>query len=189
MRSRSQPIARVGAALLCAWLAGCATQSTSSPQPTSRPTSRPSQSTSRPTSQPTDDALARVATIHGGLGPWAVAGLRMGQRALAELGRARGDMRVVVEHRSPAEVQWSCIADGLQAGTGASTGKLNLTWLESTETHSVIHDRETGRALTFRLTESFKARYLDVPPADLDQAAREAARLDDDAIFTLTEGE
>jgi len=141
----------------------------------------------RPTSRPTDDGLARVAAIHGGLGPWAVAGYRMGQRALSELGRERGDMSLLVEHRSPAEVQWSCIADGLQASTGTSAGKLNLRWEESTlaGTRSRVTDQESGETIVFALQESFKRRYLNLPRAQLDAAARQVAELGDDEIFVL----
>jgi formylmethanofuran dehydrogenase subunit E len=168
------------ACLLLALLAGCGAHSHSH-APAPRPASRPA-------SQPADDGLARVAAIHGGLGPWAVAGYRMGQRALAELGRERGDMTLLVEHRSPAQVQWSCIADGLQASTGASAGRLNLRWEEVTleQLRSRVVDRESGQALQFTVRESFRQRYLNVPRPQLEAAAREAAELPDDAIFEVT---
>ena len=65
-----------------------------------------------------EEQLSRVQEIHGGTGPWAVAGYRIGERALKELGLPRHSFRLLVVHRSPAEVQYSCVADGLQAATG-----------------------------------------------------------------------
>ena len=75
----------------------------------------------------TDAKLAEVTRIHGGAGPWAVAGFRMGEHALAVLGLARGSFDLEILHFTPREVQYSCIADGAAAATGASVGKLNLT--------------------------------------------------------------
>ncbi len=64
--------------------------------------------------------LARVKEVHGAAGPWAVTGYRIGERALKELGLARHSHELMVIHRCPAEVQFSCIADGVQAATGAA---------------------------------------------------------------------
>ena len=73
-----------------------------------------------------DTALGAVAAVHGGTGPWVVAGYRMGQFALARLGLPRGSFDLEVRHFAPHEVQYSCIVDGAAAATGASLGKLNL---------------------------------------------------------------
>lgn len=56
-----------------------------------------------------NNVLNQVAAIHEGAGPFAVAGYRMGLRALQELGVDRGSFSVDVTHETPAEVQWSCI--------------------------------------------------------------------------------
>lgn len=75
---------------------------------------------------PEDEGLRAVASVHGGAGPWAVAGYRMGEFALRELGLPRGSFDLEVVHFTPESVQYSCIADGAAAATGASLGKLNL---------------------------------------------------------------
>jgi formylmethanofuran dehydrogenase subunit E len=56
---------------------------------------------SRPSPSTEDAALARVAAIHGGAGPWAVAGYRMGIHALQALGLSAGSFDVEVVHHSP----------------------------------------------------------------------------------------
>ena len=71
-------------------------------------------------------ALDQIAFVHGGTGPFAVAGYRIGQRALKEMNLSRGSFNLEVIHKTPNEVQFSCIADGVQAATGVSVGKLNL---------------------------------------------------------------
>jgi hypothetical protein len=135
------------------------------------------------------EILARVKEIHGGAGPWAVAGYRMGERALKELGRPRHAHSLLVIHRGPAEVQYSCMADGLQAATGASAGKLNLK-LEEAPAHelkTVIEDREACRRLTFVLRPEFVERIRDLPPGRFPNESRRVADLSDDKIFTVTE--
>src|SRR5215210_7102883 len=68
-----------------------------------------------------DEELDAVAAVHGEAGPWAVAGWRMAKYAMKELGDD-----LTVKHESPRAVQLSCIADGAQAATKTSVGKLNL---------------------------------------------------------------
>src|SRR5262245_57524916 len=96
-----------------------------------------------------NDELQLVKQIHGGIGPWAVAGYRIGRRALKELGLPRHSFSLDVAHYSPRLVQFSCMADGLQAATGASLGKLNLRLVETevTKLSTVLVDRRSGRRL------------------------------------------
>src|SRR4051812_35439965 len=102
-----------------------------------------------PTQAPSSDAacLARVTEVHGAAGPWAVAGYRIGERALEDLSLPRHSLRLSVVHRAPAQVQYSCVADGLQAATGASPGKLNLRVEEVPveRLSTTVEDRKTGR--------------------------------------------
>jgi formylmethanofuran dehydrogenase subunit E len=178
------------ARVLLAWLpllAACG--SAPAPQPGSQPSAQP---TSRPTSRPagpasTDELLARVAAIHGAAGPFAVAGYRMGQAALRELGLEAGRFELLVVHASPAAVQWSCVADGLQAATGTSVGKLNLRWVETDgEVESRIGTRDGARTLVGRLRQGFLDRYLETPRERLLAAGREVAELPEAELFTLS---
>jgi len=133
-----------------------------------------------------DDAkLAAVAAVHGGTGPWAVAGYRMGEAALKQLGLARGSFDLEVTHFAPREVQYSCIADGAAAATGASVGKLNLTLSEAAakDLRTSYRRRSTGQTVVLRLTDAFKARFVDVPRERLAEAGREVVKLRDAEIF------
>jgi formylmethanofuran dehydrogenase subunit E len=134
-----------------------------------------------------ETALAQVAAIHGGAGPFAVAGYRMGQRAVTELGAQRGSFDLEVVHESPAEVQWSCIADGLQAATGVSPGKLNLRLVvvDGGRTSSLVRNRRTGRVMRFTLTPAFLARFTDVPREKLAGAGADVMKLPDEEIFQV----
>lgn len=131
------------------------------------------------------DALQRVAQVHGGAGPWAVAGYRMGEAALKTLGLERGSFDLEVEHFTPKEVQYACIADGAQAATGASTGKLNLSLTDAppSQTRTAYRRKSTGQSVVLRLTASFRERFLNVPREHLGHAGAEVMALRDDEIF------
>lgn len=139
--------------------------------------------------QPAGDqgALDAVTAVHGGAGPWVVAGYRMGQFALGHLGLARGDFDLEVTHHTPREVQYSCIADGAAAATGASLGKLNLALAEAppAEVRTVYRRRSTGQSITLRVSAAFRARFLAVPRERLGDAGREVLHLRDDEIFEV----
>jgi formylmethanofuran dehydrogenase subunit E len=133
-------------------------------------------------------ALARVAEIHGAAGPFAVAGYRIGERAVRDLGSSRGSFDLEVVHETPAQVQWSCIADGLQAATGTSAGKLNLKVVEVSAdvSRTVVRNRRTGKALRFTLTPGFLHRFLDLPREKGQHAGQEVLNLRDEDIFQVT---
>lgn len=135
------------------------------------------------------DALSRVADIHGAAGVFAVAGYRIGTYALAKLDTKRGSFSLDVVHKTPLDVQWSCIADGVQAATGVSAGKLNLHILEAVKANlqTTVQDKRTGKALLFRLQPTFLQKYLDTPREHQAEAAREVLALSDAEIFSVEE--
>ena len=141
------------------------------------------------TSSPPTECLTRVKEIHGAAGPWAVVGYRIGERALKELGLPRHSFSLLVVHHCPAQVQYSCIADGIQAATGASPGKLNLKVKEAPveELKTVIEDRKTGRRLTFVLRTNLAKTLRNVPPDRFEAEVQRIATLSDDSIFSMTE--
>ena len=134
---------------------------------------------------PHQAALSAMRGVHGGAGPWVVAGYRMGQFALGKLGLPRGSFDLDVVHHAPHDVQYSCIADGAAAATGASLGRLNLR-LEPAEpqaTRTTYKNRVTGASLTLQTTQAFAMRYMNVPRAQLSAAGEEVLRLPDTDIF------
>ncbi|RKG96009.1 FmdE family protein [Corallococcus carmarthensis] len=142
----------------------------------------------KPTATPSTEpgALERVALVHGGAGPWAVAGYRMGDHALRQLGLPRGSFKLEVIHHSPAQVQYTCVADGAAAATGASLGKLNLSLVTAPapeDTATTFRNRDTGQSLTLRPSASFVQRFRDVPREKLGEAGRVVLTLPDADVF------
>lgn len=161
---------RIASALLtCLWL-GCTA---------SRPALAP------PAADSPDAILARVAAVHGGAGPWVVAGYRMGQYALHRLGLPEGSFDLEVVHHSPLKVQYTCIADGAAVATGASLGKLNLSLAETTDERvaTTYRRRSTGASLTLRPSRYFVEHYKDVPRERLAEAGREVLALPDAEVL------
>jgi len=130
-------------------------------------------------------ALSAIRSIHGGTGPWVVAGYRMGRYALAKLGLSRGSFDLQVVHHAPREVQYTCIADGAAAATGASLGRLNLSLqqAEPQATRTTYSNRATGASLTLQTTESFALRFMNVPRSQLSAAGAAVLHLADAEIF------
>jgi formylmethanofuran dehydrogenase subunit E len=120
-------------------------------------------------------------------GPFAVAGYRIGERGLKELGLPRGSFALEVVHESPSEVQWNCVVDGVQAATGASLGKLNLQLVPVplAQMVTVIRNRKTGQELEFRLRPEFAKSFLNLPEKDLEAAGAKVAALPDEQIFSF----
>ena len=116
-------------------------------------------------------------------------GYRLGERPLKDLGLPRHSFSLLIVHHCPAQVQYSCIADGLQAATGASPGKLNLIVKEATveALKTVVADRNKGRYLTFVLKPEFMESIRDLPSDRLADEGRRIAGLPDDMIFTVVE--
>jgi formylmethanofuran dehydrogenase subunit E len=129
--------------------------------------------------------IARTAMIHGIAGPFAVAGYRIGEHALARLGLERGSMDLEVTHYSPLQVQWTCIVDGIQASTGVSLGKMNLKHVESAETYSLIRNRQTNVQLRFELATTFLKAHLNKPQQKLYEAGLKAAEAEEQEVFRV----
>jgi formylmethanofuran dehydrogenase subunit E len=144
----------------------------------------------QPQTRPAEqETLSKVAAIHGAAGVFAVAGYRIGQNAIERLDQKRGSFAIDVTHKTPLQVQWSCIADGVQAATGVSAGKLNLHLVEVTpdRLETVIQDKRSGRTLRYRIQPAFLKRFLDTPMEQQAAKARETLKLADAEIFSVEE--
>lgn len=116
-------------------------------------------------------------------------GDRIGERALRDLQLPRQSFALLVVHRSPAEVQYSCVADGLQAATGVSAGKLNLKLerVPAERWETVVEDRRSGRRLKFKVKRELAWSILDIPMDRLEAEGARVMRVDDESIFAVEE--
>ncbi len=151
------------------------------------------------------DWLVRAAQFHGHLGPWSIAGIRLGSAGRTAI-EADGHFDVKAVVRGPFEATpRSCFIDGLQLATGATLGKRNLTWEKSEEISVELTNTRTGVVAEVRPTKELLSRLKalgtavkeavrDAPEAEkhdaetqvVETAAREIALLSDEEILTLS---
>lgn len=158
-------------------LAACASPA---PPPPASPVT-----TAAPVPDPLDVKLDEVARVHGAPGPWAVAGYRMSEYALSKLGLPRGSFDLQITHHTPHEVKYSCIADGAQAYSGASPGKLNLSLVDAKPQDVITEyrNKKTGQTVFLKPAASFQTRYADTPRDEARALGREVLQLPADQVF------
>lgn len=114
--------------------------------------------------------LDRAEEFHGHLGPWLVVGMRVGQAALERVD-ARKYFGVRVEVAVPPAPPVSCLVDGLQLGTGATTGKANLVVSRADSPRVRVINTETGRSATITFAEGLPAKLAAWLKEEGDRAA------------------
>jgi len=136
---------------------------------------------------PIDARLDAIAAVHGEAGPWAAAGYRMASYAMERLGVTAGKGDLTVEHHSPRAVQFSCVADGAQAATKASVGKLSLSWSEATleQMETVFTRPSTGGRVVLRPSKRFREAFLNAPREKARENARKVLSLPDTDVFEV----
>lgn len=78
---------------------------------------------------PREYSISDLARFHGHLGPFIVLGYRIGKRALKELGSDPFSMKAQVN--CSGVTPQSCLADGVQLGSGCTLGKGNIEVIQS----------------------------------------------------------
>jgi formylmethanofuran dehydrogenase subunit E len=103
--------------------------------------------------QPSDpEWLVQVVQFHGHLGPFVVAGARMGMAGLRAV-KAKGYFDVEVTCEGPfAKPPQGCFLDGVQVATGATLGKRTLQWVQADQIAVRIKNTRTGKTAVVRPT-------------------------------------
>lgn len=122
------------------------------------------------------DDMAILKAFHGHLGPYVVAGLRLGRYALRRL-QADPHFGIEAEVYCPDAPPPSCALDGIQFSSGCTLGKRNLRHHVAEGVTAVFRKRSTGETLTVRLR-----------PEAIAQAVEVMKRADDVAGAAFVEG-
>lgn len=131
-------------------------------------------------------SLQSIRAFHGRIDAGAVAGYRIGRRALTELGLAAGAEELLAVHRARPEPQFAAMLDGLQVATGATIGRLNLR-MEETDggVETIVTNRATGRSLVFQLTPDCLATMRSPEGAEAEALALRLSTLQDSDLFEI----
>jgi formylmethanofuran dehydrogenase subunit E len=137
--------------------------------------------------------LAQVVQLHGHLGPWVVAGARLGMAGARGVD-AKSHFDVVVICAGPFKrPPRSCFLDGMQLGSGATLGKRTIEVVEAKQLVVKIRNSRTKKAVEVRPTR----KLLDIlePPAQteggkhdeghFEQIARDIAAMPDVEILVI----
>ena len=145
--------------------------------------------------------LAEVVQLHGHLGPSVVAGARMGMIGRNAVG-AKGYFDVEVTCDGPlAQPPQSCFLDGIQAATGATTGKRTLNWVQADKLVVRVRNTQNGKTVELRPTPALLGLLVSSKPEaksvaghgpgqhdheQLEQIARKIAAMPNDEIASVT---
>jgi formylmethanofuran dehydrogenase subunit E len=117
--------------------------------------------------------------LHGHLGPFLVAGVRMGLHALALLD-SPGYFGLRAESQAGHATPLSCLNDGVQIGSGCTTGKGNLLVADGGAPR-VRFVRDDGTSVAIELRSEIAASFRRRDPAE---SARAVERLSVEELFT-----
>ncbi len=134
----------------------------------------------------TDLELAR--TYHGHLGPYLVIGIKMGNRALAELA-PETCFQLSAEIRCPEAPPPSCVIDGVQLSTGCTMGKRNISHTVSPDqVAGVFTNKATGRSVCLKVRDDFLRQATSrLSEFGEEEASRMCWETPDDEVFTTCE--
>ncbi|MGO9112292.1 MAG: formylmethanofuran dehydrogenase subunit E family protein [Thermoguttaceae bacterium] len=126
---------------------------------------------------PSDPAwLGQAVQLHGHLGPWLVAGLRIGASGLRAVG-AEGYFDVDITVEGPlAQPPQACFLNGLQVATGATLGKRNLKWVDAPRLAVRVNNVRSGKMVVVRPSSAMmewiaSAKGIPLSPANPNRSA------------------
>ncbi len=138
----------------------------------------------------TEGVIRSIRAVHGRLTPWVVLGYRMGRAALTRLSLSARDERLRVTHSCPLKRPYASVADGVQAATRVTLGKLSLRLQESelTEMRTEFCDIGSTQKVTYRLRSSAVQIIEQGEPGDAEAVALRLLTLADDELFEVISG-
>jgi formylmethanofuran dehydrogenase subunit E len=142
--------------------------------------------------------LQQAVQLHGHLGPWVVAGVRLGM-AGAKAVDAKGHFDVDVTCEGPFQKPpRSCFLDGVQLGTGATLGKRTIHPVDAKTIVLKIRHQRTGTVVEVRPTVELMnlldplkpgketGKTAELTMAQVEKLARDIATMPDAQILEIT---
>ncbi len=114
--------------------------------------------------------IARGIHLHGHEGPFLIAGIRMGLLALDLLG-SPGYFGLVAESQTGDATPLSCLTDGIQVGSGCTTGKGNLKVTDEGHPRARFTTQE-GASVTITLSPTAYRAFRDGELVEQSKRAR-----------------
>lgn len=134
-----------------------------------------------PASVDLDAMIHRGTLLHGHLGPFLVAGIRMGLLAL-ELLESSGYFGIHAESDAGSVTPQSCLNDGIQIGSGCTSGKGNLVIVGSSAPKARFRTKE-GASVEITLRPEIVAGFRS---SDIHAESQRLKTLPAEELFTWT---
>lgn len=134
------------------------------------------------------DDMTILRAFHGHLGPYVVAGLRMGRLALRKL-EAEPHWGIQCQVHCPDHTPQSCSIDGIQFATGCTMGKRNIHFVvDDSGVWAEFATPNNGKRVTLRLRPEAIAKAVAVMDASTDVAGAKVLdeMADDELIEDVT---
>lgn len=131
---------------------------------------------------PRDYSVQDLARFHGHLGPFIVLGYRIGRHALRELG---GDpFSLQAEIYCSGMTPQSCLADGVQIGSGCTLGKGNIEMFRSDGVFCIFSAEGKKMKITPHAPKKFDPNDPDYE-LNIEQYAESLYHLPDEDLFRV----
>jgi len=127
--------------------------------------------------------VTRGVHLHGHEGPFLIAGIRMGLLALELLGSS-GYFGLSAQSHTGSTTPLSCLTDGIQIGSGCTTGKGNLTVTDGARPRARFTSKE-GRSVTIEVSQGALKAFRE---GDLVSESRHARAMPVEELFVWDEG-
>jgi formylmethanofuran dehydrogenase subunit E len=114
--------------------------------------------------------IARGIHLHGHEGPFLIAGIRMGLLAL-DLLQSTGYFGLTAQSHTGSTTPLSCLTDGIQIGSGCTTGKGNLTVISEARPRARFTS-EDGATVMIEVSDAALVAFRDGELAAESQHAR-----------------
>jgi len=129
------------------------------------------------------EMIERGVELHGHLGPYLVAGIRMGLLAL-ELLQSPGYFGLSAVSEAGRKPPRSCLSDGIQIGSGCTAGKGNLE-INDVGRAQVHFRNDQGKSLSVSLRPEVENEFADGDPHALSERV---AKLSLEGLFEWKTG-
>ena len=132
----------------------------------------------------TTPAATRLREFHGHVGPYVVIGYRMGVAARRILGTP-GYFDLAAHLETPLAPPPSCFIDGVQIGSGCTTGKRNLTVSEGEIARGSFTTR-AGRSAILALRPELPGKIREwIESEGVEATGARLLELSDDELFVV----
>ncbi|MFX0163283.1 MAG: FmdE family protein [Candidatus Hodarchaeota archaeon] len=133
------------------------------------------------------ELIKRTEEFHGHVGPFIVAGLKMGLLALEKLNAEKySGMKVVVETGTTPPI--SCIVDGIQMSTGCTLGKGNIEVLPNNKPTATFTKKSDNQQIRITLKNKWLQAIADVSKESMEELAEKVLNTKPEELFETEVG-